>query len=406
MIKITNKSQCCGCGACVTVCPTRCVSLVSDDEGFGYPVVDSSRCADCGLCGSVCPFLATYTPNHHPQAFAAKHRDEGLRLESSSGGAFTALAEQTIRAGGVVFGAAWDSDWLVSHTYTETIDGLSAFRGSKYLQSRTGESYRQAKTFLDAGREVLYSGTPCQTAGLIRYLKRPYVNLLAVDVVCHGVPSPKVFQARLQEILKGQKADQQSSIEAIQFRSKVAPHCWRNAGFVIKYSDGHLSNKYAEASFQGVYGRGFLSHLYLRPSCHTCVVKGKEYGSDLTLADFWGVERILPDFDDDKGVSLVFVNSGHGRRALDAAVATCLEVATVEYDDILRLCPMVARSVQPHRNRAAFFKDFFVDPSSVKALIARYATKTFRQRSATALHKCARKLGVVQLARKIRGSCQ
>ena len=119
-----------------------------------------------------------------------------------------------------------------------------------------------------------------------------------------------------------------------------------------------------------------------------------------------GVERILPDFDDDKGMSLVFVNSGHGRRALDAAVATCLEVATVEYDDILRLCPMVARSVQPHRNRAAFFKDFLLGQNAVKELIARYATKTFRQRSAIVLHKCAYKLGVVHLVRKIRGSCR
>jgi coenzyme F420-reducing hydrogenase beta subunit len=405
MIKVTEKSQCCGCGACVTVCPTRCVSLVSDDEGFGYPVVDSSRCADCGLCGSVCPFLATYTPNHHPQAFAAKHRDEGLRLESSSGGAFTALAEQTIRAGGVVFGAAWDSDWLVSHTYTETIDGLSAFRGSKYLQSRPGESYRQAKAFLDAGRKVLYSGTPCQIAGLTRYLNRPYANLLAVDVACHGVPSPKVFQAWLCEILKNQGV-QSSNIKEIAFKSKVTPYHWRNAGFVVEYNDGVSEKKYVESTYQGAYGRGFLADLYLRPSCHACVVKGKEYGSDLTLADFWGVERILPDFDDDKGVSLVFVNSGHGRRALDAAVATCLEVATVEYDDILRLCPMVARSVQPHRNRAAFFKDFLLGQNAVKELIARYATKTFRQRSAIVLHKCAYKLGVVHLVRKIRGSCR
>ena len=402
--KRVKKSSCCGCAACYNVCPVKCIEMRADSEGFAYPVVAPSRCTDCGLCEAVCPFQATYTLNQHPKAFAAKHRDEGVRLNSSSGGAFTALAGQTIRAGGVVFGAAWDSDWLVSHTYTETLDGLSAFRGSKYLQSRTGESYRQAKTFLDAGREVLYSGTPCQTAGLIRYLKRPYVNLLAVDVVCHGVPSPKVFQARLQEILKGQKADQQSSIEAIQFKSKVAPHCWRNAGFVIKYSDGHLSNKYAEATYQGVYGRGFLSHLYLRPSCHTCVVKGKNYGSDLTLADFWGVERILPDFNDEKGVSLVFVNSGHGKKALDTTAASCLDVKAIEYDDLSKLCSMFTLSVQPHRNRAAFFRDFLAGHYSVKELVDRYATKTFRQKSVSALHQCAHKLGVVHFVRKMRGS--
>ena len=403
--KRVKKSSCCGCAACYNVCPVKCIEMRADSEGFAYPVVAPSRCTDCGLCEAVCPFQATYTLNQHPKAFAAKHRDEGVRLNSSSGGAFTALAGQTIRAGGVVFGAAWDSDWLVSHTYTETLDGLSAFRGSKYLQSRTGESYRQAKAFLDAGRKVLYSGTPCQIAGLTRYLNRPYANLLAVDVACHGVPSPKVFQAWLCEILKNQGV-QSSNIKEIAFKSKVTPYHWRNAGFVVEYNDGVSEKKYVESTYQGAYGRGFLADLYLRPSCHACVVKGKEYGSDLTLADFWGVERILPDFDDDKGVSLVFVNSGHGRRALDAAVATCLEVATVEYDDILRLCPMVARSVQPHRNRAAFFKDFLLGQNAVKELIARYATKTFRQRSAIVLHKCAYKLGVVHLVRKIRGSCR
>ena len=403
--KRVKKSSCCGCAACYNVCPVKCIEMRADSEGFAYPVVAPSRCTDCGLCEAVCPFQATYTLNQHPKAFAAKHRDEGVRLNSSSGGAFTALAGQTIRAGGVVFGAAWDSDWLVSHTYTETLDGLSAFRGSKYLQSRTGESYRQAKTFLDAGREVLYSGTPCQIAGLTRYLNRPYANLLAVDVACHGVPSPKVFQAWLCEILKNQGV-QSSNIKEIAFKSKVTPYHWRNAGFVVEYNDGVSEKKYVESTYQGAYGRGFLADLYLRPSCHACVVKGKEYGSDLTLADFWGVERILPDFNDEKGVSLVFVNSGHGKKALDTTAASCLDVKAIEYDDILRLCPMVARSVQPHRNRAAFFKDFLLGQNAVKELIARYATKTFRQRSAIVLHKCAYKLGVVHLVRKIRGSCR
>ena len=404
--KRVKKNSCCGCAACYNVCPVKCIEMRADSEGFLYPFVNTELCIECGLCLQVCPFINPGVRVKDPDAYAAINKDEFIRMNSSSGGAFTALAGQTIRAGGVVFGAAWDSDWLVSHTYTETIDGLSAFRGSKYLQSRTGESYRQAKTFLDAGREVLYSGTPCQTAGLIRYLKRPYVNLLAVDVVCHGVPSPKVFQARLQEILKGQKADQQSSIEAIQFKSKVAPHCWRNAGFVIKYSDGHLSNEYAEATYQGVYGQGFLSNLYLRPSCHTCVVKGKKYGSDLTLADFWGVERVLPDFNNEKGVSLVFVNSGHGKKALDTTAASCLDVKAIEYDDLSKLCSMFTLSVQPHRNRAAFFKDFLAGHYSVKELVDRYATKTFRQKSVSALHQCAHKLGVVHFVRKMRGSCR
>ncbi len=200
MINIIDKQDCCGCWACVQVCPRQCISMHEDEEGFLYPKVDVSACMACGLCDKVCPEINQSKPKRPQNVYAAINPDNAIREQSSSGGIFTMLAERTIESGGVVFGARFDEKWDVVHDYTETVDGLAAFRGSKYVQSRIGECYRQAGQFLKAGREVMFSGTPCQIAGLKKYLQREYDNLLAVDVVCHGVPSPKVRRVYLKDI--------------------------------------------------------------------------------------------------------------------------------------------------------------------------------------------------------------
>ncbi len=194
MIDIQDKKDCCGCEACAQRCPRHCISLSEDAEGFLYPKADASLCIQCGLCESVCPVIHRGVARDPLSVFAAKNPDWETRRQSSSGGVFTLLAERTIAAGGVVFGARFDDSWEVVHSYTETLDGLAAFRSSKYAQSHIGDSYRQAERFLRQGREVLFCGTPCQIAGLRRYLRKDYGNLLAVDFICHGVPSPGVFR--------------------------------------------------------------------------------------------------------------------------------------------------------------------------------------------------------------------
>lgn len=199
MIDIKDKKLCCGCNACVQRCPKQCISVQKDEEGFLYPIVDLSICIDCGLCEKVCLVLNQGSERNPIEVFAAVNKDDSIRMQSSSGGIFTALAEQIIQEKGVVFGARFDEKWEVKHDYTETIEGLKAFRGSKYVQSRIGDTFSKAEFFLKAGRKVMFTGTPCQIAGLRLFLRKEYENLLAVDIICHGVPSPLVWRKYLGE---------------------------------------------------------------------------------------------------------------------------------------------------------------------------------------------------------------
>lgn len=199
MIDILDKKDCCGCSSCVQRCPKQCITLKEDNEGFLYPIVNKEICISCGLCEKVCPVLSQGEPRKPLKVYAAKNQDEEIRRQSSSGGVFTLLAEQVIREGGVVFGAIFDENWEVKHDFAETIEGLAPFRGSKYVQSRIDDNYKKAERFLNQGRKVLFSGTPCQIAGLKRFLRNEYDNLLTVDFVCHGVPSPGVWRQYLKE---------------------------------------------------------------------------------------------------------------------------------------------------------------------------------------------------------------
>ena len=245
MINIEDKKKCCGCSACVQRCPKQCISLQEDEEGFLYPQVDKKICVNCGLCEKVCPVLNPVKARKPQVVFAARAIDEKVRLESSSGGVFTVLAELVIERGGVVFGAKFNEKWEVVHAYTESKEGLSAFRGSKYVQSKIENSYKQAESFLKAGREVLFSGTPCQIAGLKLYLRKEYTNLLTVDFVCHGVPSPMVWKDYLEEKIRplgvvGKNMVSSLSLKdmpvitGISFRDKR--NGWKKYGFAVRRS--------------------------------------------------------------------------------------------------------------------------------------------------------------------------
>ncbi|MBQ3191004.1 MAG: Coenzyme F420 hydrogenase/dehydrogenase, beta subunit C-terminal domain [Bacteroides sp] len=302
MIEIKNKKDCCGCHACMTVCPKQCITMVADEEGFVYPKVDMSCCIGCHLCEKVCPVLHQAEPSRPLKVYASMNKNLDIRLKSSSGGLFTLLAESVIRKGGVVFGAKFDEDWNVVHSFTETIGGLAAFRGAKYVQSRMGNTYREVKRFLDEKRWVLFSGTPCQVAGLKNYLRKEYENLLAVDIVCHGVPSPKVWQHYLKSI-----NDTKQRITYLSMRDKKDGwHRYRmeiHAGKQVLYS--------GQAAYN-TYSKGYLANLFLRPSCHACPARSGKSRSDITLGDFWGLQRYHPSFDDRKGTNLVLINTPQG----------------------------------------------------------------------------------------------
>jgi len=329
MIKIENKQDCCGCAACVQRCPKHCISLKEDEEGFLYPFVDESICIDCGLCEKVCPWLNNPTKLPSSNVFAVKNRNDDERMASSSGGVFIALAKETIENGGVVFGAVFDDNWEVRHTYAESLEGVKAMMGSKYLQSRIGDSYRDAERFLKQGRKVLFTGSPCQITALHTYLRNYYPNLVTVDVLCHGVPSPGVWRKYIDEefnISKNSKkirtvATPQNGrvITGIEFRDKTL-NGWKNYCFAIlgKSTPEDYQNSvfHRETHNDNHFMKGFLANIYLRPSCYRCKCKNGVSHSDLTIADFWGINVLLPDFDDDKGVSLVLVNTTQGNDML------------------------------------------------------------------------------------------
>lgn len=358
MINITDKHKCCGCTACVSVCPKACISMSEDNEGFLYPVVDSVKCIDCGLCERVCPVLHPLKNEAEPLVYAAINNDESIRMQSSSGGIFTLLAEYVIENGGVVFGACFDRDWNVVHDYTETKEGLARFRGSKYVQSNVGNSFSQVKAFLDSGREVLFSGTPCQVAGLKNYLRKPYPNLLTVDLVCHGVPSPEVWRKYLQETVckeYGIKKNKSTVnlcdyISDIKFRAKDKG--WKKFSIKIFLRNGKVEMK---PFYENPYMNVFLSNLSLRPSCYDCPTKLYNVQGDITLADFWGVNNINPSIDDDKGCGLLFLNNKEKKGLL-----YCLQCILLNQSFIYvsKYNPSILYSVSKPGNRKFFFLVF------------------------------------------------
>ena len=311
MIQIKNKKDCCGCSTCVQVCPRQCITLKEDNQGFLYPIVDKTICIECGLCEKKCPIIHQGEERKSLTIYAAKNRNENIREQSSSGGIFSLLAEKVISEDGVVFGAKFDENWMVGHSYAETIEELAAFRGSKYLQSRMEGNFQKVKEFLKQGRKVLFSGTPCQIAGLKRFLGKEYDNLLTIDIVCHGVPSPLVWKKYLDNECKKISAE---AITQISFRDKTKG--WKNFSLKLDIKllkDSNLITQ-VEPFRKNIFMRGFLANLYLRPSCYECAFRSGKSHSDVTIGDFWGIQQFYPEFDDDKGVSLVLCNTAKGSK--------------------------------------------------------------------------------------------
>lgn len=377
MINITDKKDCCGCEACVQSCPKSCIRMSADEEGFLYPQVDAETCIDCGLCEKVCPVLNQEAGQKPIKTYAAKNPDKSIRLASSSGGVFTAVAAEIIRRGGVVFGAKFNSEWEVVHGYTDNEEELAAFRGSKYVQSRIGHSYKEAREFLKQGRPVLFTGTSCQIAGLHRFLRKKYSNLITIDVICHGAPSPQMWKdyleylARQKGVSVGKNTVSLSLngipyADGISFRDKTIS--WKKYGFSIRNnapvgsvensvspSGNHKKTKHLffEPLTENLFLRTFLSNLCLRPSCYSCPAKAGKAQSDLTIGDFWGVLRIKPLAYDSTGVSLVMVNTESGRQIL---TDSGLVLKGSDYNRAIRFNPAMERSTVLPEGRSHFWE--------------------------------------------------
>ena len=308
MVDKITKEQCTGCGACMNGCPVGCISMKADEKGFLYPQIDAEKCIRCGKCDRICPSLQPVKKEQNekvPEVLAAWSLDEAIRYESTSGGVFSELALEVLRSGGVVSGARYNEQHMVEHCVIEREEELAAIRQSKYIQSDTRYVYRELETYLQAGRDVLFCGTPCECAGLHNYLGKTYENLLCVDFICRGANSPKVFALFLKEL----EEQYQSKVSRVWFKNKV--HGWRKFSTRIEFQNGEA---YSKDRYSDTFIRGYIeANLYMRESCEVCQYKQMPRISDITLGDFWGIKSDEVGAETDLGTSLMMLNSEKGR---------------------------------------------------------------------------------------------
>lgn len=296
MIELGSE-KCIGCAGCVSVCPQNCIRLTENDDGFMYPSVDMEKCVHCNLCESVCIINHSIPDSGNKQAYAGFSNDSIRRSDSSSGAIFYELSKTVLNNEGVVFGAAFDDSWAVYHDFCTDLSDLKRLQTSKYVQSNLDGVFEKVSVFLNNGKEVLFCGTPCQCNALRLFLKKDYENLLLVDFICHGVPSPGVWNNYIKTF--------GSNIKKITFRDKAEG--WKNYSFCVK-TDSNIK----ESFWSNSYMKLFLGNYILRPSCYECKSRFPNKYADITLGDLWGADKLAPELDDDKGLSLIVINSDKG----------------------------------------------------------------------------------------------
>lgn len=373
MITIKDKSLCAGCSACANICPKKCIEMVADERGFLYPSVKKSECVQCGLCNKICPFLNPKEVKDDKNAYAAYYKDESVRGVSSSGGLFGCLAKEILNENGVVFGAAFADDFKsIKHIGIERKEDLPKLYGSKYLQSVIGDSYKSAENYLKADRLVLFVGTSCQVSGLKAYLRKDYENLLTVDVICHGTPSPRVWKDYADE----KENEFQSKIVAADFRNKRFG--WdKSVVLLLLFANG---KEYCALGSKDDYIKGFLMNLYLRESCYKCVCKGNNVLSDISLGDFWGIESVLPNFSDNKGTSAIILNTTKGKDFFND-IRHGLVTETVTYEDVLKGNPALVKPVEKPSKSDKFwnvYRKYGLTKAYKKCLKVSLARKCYR----------------------------
>lgn len=352
MIQIQNKVDCCGCNACGDVCAHQAITFKTDNEGFWYPEVDKKKCTDCHLCEKVCPILHKADNIERfaeASIFAAYTKDESIRLDSTSGGIHSMLALEKFKDKAYVGGAVYNQDHTCSQIVTSDKGMLSEIRSSKYLQSSSEGVYKEIRKFLREDKEVFYCGCPCQIHALYNFLGKEYNNLTTCDFICRGVNSPKVF-LKYMEMLERQYG---SKATKIKFKNKKWG--WHNFSLRVNFENGQ---EYCKDRWHDLFFIGYLqSGNFARPSCYECPFKGFPQKADITLADFWGIEKIAPSMDQDKGTSLVMINSGKGQKLFDA-IKEKIEWRQFTMDDARKGNPAMdgsLKSVKP--NREEFFED-------------------------------------------------
>ena len=343
-ISVIQKADCSGCHSCYNTCNKNAITMEYDSEGFLYPVVNDS-CVSCGACLNACPVNNPPIKLKSKEFYACFANDTDTQKASSSGGLFALLASEIIKNGGYAFGAAFDNDFSVCHIEANSIEELNCLKGSKYVQSKIGQTYKRVKKLLLDGNTVLFSGTPCQIAGLNSFLKnKSYDNLICVDLICHGVPSPAVWQKYLKETCGDKK------IEAVLFRDKK--NMPKNEQMTINLTDG---NEISCPSNSDLYKIGFIKNLYLRRSCFNCHNKGIERSSDITIGDFWGINDCLPNFSNGYGVSSCIIRTEKGKALFDS-IKDKMTVSQIGKNDISLWNECLLQSVAQTPMRNEFYE--------------------------------------------------
>jgi NAD-dependent dihydropyrimidine dehydrogenase PreA subunit len=350
MIQIINKENCCGCSACANACPKHCISMEEDFEGFLYPYVEESLCIDCGICEKICPEIDSIKETEKDQqAYIVQIKDEKIRKESTSGGAFTAIAQWIIQQNGVVFGAAIDSDFVVKHCFVDNIEDLSIFRNSKYVQSQIGDTHKQVKLFLEENRLVCFSGTPCQIEGLYKFLRgKRYDNLILIDFVCRAIPSPLL----LRKYLHVQRNLLGGNFRQVLFRDKY---------YGYKYSTLSIYNVDIKKNYhRGVesdpYLRAFFSNISVRPVCYSCKYKKRYRISDFTLWDCFDVSKFSVKFDDDKGTTRIITHTLKADTILENIKSTII-IKSIDVEKAIYGVREMRETVPCNMKRFDFFND-------------------------------------------------
>ena len=386
---LINKADCSGCGACVCVCPTKCLLMKSDREGFCYPYTDDKGCINCGKCLSVCPVKSKpETGDYKRRVFVVQHKDAGIRRESTSGGAFTAVAEYIIKSGGVVFGAGMDENFRVCHMAAYDIEQLALFRNSKYSQSDLGDTFLKVESYLTEGKKVLFSGTPCQVAGLKKFLPDAGENLITADVVCRGIPSPLVFK----KYIDYQKR-RFGEFDKVLFRDKYSGYTHTVMSLyrddVCLYHNGLEYDPMLK-----LFYRGLIS----RPICSNCRFKGIERCSDFTLWDCFSAAEINRDFDDNRGPTFVMLHSEKAEMIFEK-IQDNIRACEGETERVCSGAAEMLKSVPHNPERREFFRD--IETMSPNELFDKWTPVTFGVRLNKLLRNILAKLGLYYTAKNL-----
>lgn len=360
---VEDKELCTGCGACYNACPVNAISMKMDKYGFYKPIIDKAKCINCGLCEKICP-LDSYKSNNNitPQVYALINKDDNVRLKSASGGAFSAFAKNVLEQNGVVYGVIWNDDIVAIHSRAENVEQLEKMYSSKYVQSNTKDTFKQAKQDLDNGKKVLFSGTPCQIAGLKSYLRKEYDNLITIDLICHGTPSPLIFEKYKQEFLQ---ENNEEKILNLNFRSKKRG--WGAFYTLIIKTD---RKEYCIDGSKSSYLKAF-GNLSLNTSCLNCQFNKIPRIADITVGDFWGVDEYDNSLNDKKGTSIILINNIKGQNLLKEIEKNC-RLQEVPLDVAIKRNPNIYSSSKAHKNRKKFLEDACINNKSLKYCVKKY----------------------------------